>query len=32
MGVGESAPEPSLKVTRSTVPEKTRVVVLEHKH
>ncbi|HLE15638.1 MAG TPA: MBL fold metallo-hydrolase [Anaerolineales bacterium] len=31
MGVGEIAPEPSLKVTRSTVPEETRVVVLEYK-
>jgi L-ascorbate metabolism protein UlaG (beta-lactamase superfamily) len=32
MGVGETAPEPSLKITRSTVPEETRVVVLEHRH
>lgn len=32
MGVGETPPVPSLKVTRSTVPEETRVVVLEHKH
>jgi len=31
VGVGEIAPEPSLKVTRSTVPEETRVVVLEYK-
>lgn len=32
MGVGESPPEPSLKISRSTVPEETRVVVLEHIH
>lgn len=32
MGVGESPPEPSLKITRNTVPDETRVVVLEHNH
>jgi L-ascorbate metabolism protein UlaG (beta-lactamase superfamily) len=31
MGVDKIAPEPSLKVSRSTVPEETRVVVLERK-
>lgn len=31
MGVGEIAPEPSLKLTRNTVPTETRVVVLEYK-
>ncbi|HEY5574988.1 MAG TPA: MBL fold metallo-hydrolase [Anaerolineales bacterium] len=31
MGVAESEPEPSLKVSRSTVPTETRVVVLEYK-
>jgi L-ascorbate metabolism protein UlaG (beta-lactamase superfamily) len=32
MGVGKIEPIPSLKVTRSTVPAESRVVVLEHKH
>jgi L-ascorbate metabolism protein UlaG (beta-lactamase superfamily) len=32
MGVGADAPETSLKVSRSTVPTETRVVVLEYKH
>jgi L-ascorbate metabolism protein UlaG (beta-lactamase superfamily) len=31
MGVGETQPEPSLKVTRSTIPSETRVVVLDYK-
>lgn len=31
MGVGEIAPNPSLKVTRSTIPDETRIVVLEYK-
>ncbi|MFC1923443.1 MBL fold metallo-hydrolase [Chloroflexota bacterium] len=32
MGVGPVEPIPSLKVTRSTVPSESRVVVLEYKH
>jgi len=32
MGVGTVEPIPSLKVTRSTVPNEARVVVLEYKH
>lgn len=32
MGVGKIEPVPSLKVTRSSVPTESRVVVLEHKH
>lgn len=32
MGVGEVEPVPSLKVTRTSVPAESRVVVLEHKH
>jgi hypothetical protein len=32
MGLGEVEPQPSLKVTRSTIPEETRVVVLEYDH
>jgi L-ascorbate metabolism protein UlaG (beta-lactamase superfamily) len=32
MGVGKVEPMSSTKVTRSTVPNETRVVVLEHKH
>ncbi len=32
MGLGSLEAQPSLKVTRSTVPEETRVVVLEHDH
>lgn len=30
MGLGDIEPQPSLKVTRSTVPEETRVVVLSY--
>jgi L-ascorbate metabolism protein UlaG (beta-lactamase superfamily) len=32
MGLGEIAPEPSLKATKSSVPDETRVVVLEYNH
>ena len=32
MGVGEISSEPSLKISRSTLPEETRVVVLDYKH
>jgi L-ascorbate metabolism protein UlaG (beta-lactamase superfamily) len=32
MGLGTIKPQPSLKVTRSMIPEETRVVVLEHQH
>lgn len=33
MGLGKAVPsEPSLKVTKSTVPEETRVVVLDYEH
>lgn len=32
MGTGEVKPEQSLKLTRSTVPEETRVVVLDYGH
>ena len=32
MGVGNIEPVPSLKVTRSSVPTESHVVVLEHKH
>ena len=32
MGVGKIEPVPSLKVTRSSVPTESRVVVLEHTH
>jgi L-ascorbate metabolism protein UlaG (beta-lactamase superfamily) len=32
MGVGNVEPIPSLKVTRSSVPTESRVVVLEHQH
>ena len=32
MGVGEIPSEPSLKISRSTLPEETRVVVLDYKH
>ena len=32
MGVGKVEPVPSLKVTRSTVPNEARVVVLEYRH
>ena len=31
MGIGEVSTQPSLKLTRSTVPEETKVVVLEYK-
>jgi L-ascorbate metabolism protein UlaG (beta-lactamase superfamily) len=30
MGIGKVDPQPSLKVTRSSIPSETRVVVLEH--
>jgi L-ascorbate metabolism protein UlaG (beta-lactamase superfamily) len=30
MGLGDTEPQPSLKVTRTTVPEETRVVVLSY--
>jgi L-ascorbate metabolism protein UlaG (beta-lactamase superfamily) len=32
MGVGTSAPEATLKVTRSSIPSEMRVVVLEYRH
>ena len=32
MGLGASQPESSLKVTRSSIPEETHVVVLEYQH
>jgi L-ascorbate metabolism protein UlaG (beta-lactamase superfamily) len=32
MGVGDVPVEPSLKISRSTLPEETRVVVLDYKH
>jgi len=32
MGLGAAQPEPSLKVTRSSLPEETHVVVLEYQH
>jgi L-ascorbate metabolism protein UlaG (beta-lactamase superfamily) len=32
MGVGKIDPVPSLKITRTSVPTESRVVVLEHKH
>ena len=32
MGLGNLEPQPSLKVTRSTVPEDTKVVLLEYEH
>lgn len=32
MGVGEVSPGPLLKISRSTIPEETRVVVLDYKH
>lgn len=32
MGLGNIEPQPSLKVTKSIIPEETRVVVLEHQH
>ena len=32
MGLGNIEPQPSLKVTKSMIPEETRVVVLEYQH
>jgi L-ascorbate metabolism protein UlaG (beta-lactamase superfamily) len=32
MGLGDIEPQPSLKVTKSMIPEDTRVVVLEYQH
>jgi L-ascorbate metabolism protein UlaG (beta-lactamase superfamily) len=32
MGLGAIKPQPSLKVTKSMIPEETRVVVLEYQH
>jgi len=32
MGAGEPIPEPVLKISRSTIPSETRVVVLDYKH
>jgi L-ascorbate metabolism protein UlaG (beta-lactamase superfamily) len=32
MGLGDLEPQPTLKVTRSTVPEDTKVVLLEYEH
>jgi len=32
MGAGDTEVEPSLKVSRTTVPNETRVVVLDYKH
>ncbi len=32
MGLGQLEPQPSLKVTRSTVPEDTKVILLDHEH
>jgi hypothetical protein len=32
MGVSDIKTEPSLKIGRSSVPEETRVVVLEYQH
>lgn len=32
MGAGEPTPEPVLKISRSTIPSETRVVVLDYKH
>lgn len=32
MGLGSVEPQPSLKVTKSMIPEETRVVVLAHEH
>jgi hypothetical protein len=31
MGIGEVEAQPLLKVSRSTIPEETRIVVLEYK-
>jgi hypothetical protein len=32
MGLGSIAPQPSLKITKSMIPEETRVVVLDYQH
>ena len=32
MGLGSIKPQPSLKVTKSMIPEETRVIVLDHQH
>jgi hypothetical protein len=32
MGLGNIEPQPSLKVTKSMIPEETRVVVLGYQH
>jgi len=32
MGLNEAVPQPSLKVTKGSVPEETRVVILEYTH
>lgn len=32
MGLGNIASQPSLKVTKSTIPDETRVIVLDHQH
>ena len=32
MGLGNIEPQPSLKVTKSMIPEETRVIVLEYQH
>lgn len=32
MGLGDISPQPSLKVTKSMIPEETRVIVLDHQH
>ena len=32
MGLGSISAQPSLKVTRSMIPEETRVIVLDHQH
>ena len=32
MGLGNIEAQPSLKVTKSMIPEETRVIVLEHQH
>jgi hypothetical protein len=32
MGLGSVKSQPSLKVTKSIIPEETHVVVLEHQH
>jgi hypothetical protein len=32
MGVGDTPPEPMLKISKSNIPEETRVVVLAYQH